>query len=356
MARLAIAAAAAAVVMGSLPARAAAPCAAPVRPGRSIGQVALGAKLAELAAAGVTVRALEGRQFLASADGVELRVEVDRKQQVTRIRVEGAQVCIDEGRHHFVELAAKGADMVAPLPGCGLFAAQHRSSWQCPERGVEFFREGKKTGASVFAPSDMKPFKTAPPSVPVPPAPVVKCEPVAPAGGTPAEESAEERCFEEPPPDPCQGNIARMPEIACGFFGRDERLALECYLVDLCMGTFAESTAGRIQLYTADGWLGSLAPSRQGRGMRHPFAAPPPVGTKLRVIVDAEVAALPPVSSLPNPAVARSEVMEQMKSGKPAPIRVRHLVGGRSVPGGFVLDLEVPRSAYRTPPGQAGVE
>jgi hypothetical protein len=327
------------------------PCAGAVRPGRSIGKVQLGAKVTELRDTGFDVRPLKGTTFLVLDSGQELRVEVDDRKRIKRIRLEASRVCIREQSTFELDLGTAGAEAQAPLAGCGQQAAQHRSSWQCPEQGMELFWEGKKSGASVFAPTLMKPFQVAPPPFPEAPKAVRKCETSQPVDGA----VAEERCWDEPPPDPCAGNTAPMPELACGFFGRDERLALECYPIGLCMGRFTRGSGGRIQVYSeAEGWLGSMAASREHRGMRFQFASPPPVGSKLRIIVGGEVATELPPTALVSKAVSPSE-FERFESTGVVAVRVRHLVGGRNVGDAFVLDLSVPRSAYskREGPGPA---
>ncbi|MGI5863968.1 MAG: hypothetical protein ACOX6T_18200 [Myxococcales bacterium] len=351
MARIALLAAALAIA-GAHPALAAENCVPLVNPGRSIGPVELGAKLADLQAAGLEMRPSERGGFLVFLDGAELLVQLDGRKRVSQVRIDASRICVKEDGK-VVDLSARGADDLQPLAGCGRNAARHRSSWQCPEQGVEFFWEGAKTGASVFAAAPAKVFKAAPPPVPEPAKPIKRCEGPA-AEGEPIEAAAgtEVRCWEEPPPDPCNGNIAPMPEIACGFFGRNERLALECYLTNLCMGRFTDSSAGKIQVYSeAEGWLGSMSPSREWRAMRYHFSKAPPVGARLRVVVDGEVASLLPASSIGNKAISPAE-FERMQATGEAAVRVRHLVGGRQVPGGFVLDLAVPRSAYTKAPAK----
>jgi hypothetical protein len=214
----------------------------------------------------------------------------------------------------------------------------HRSSWLCRELGVEYFWEGEKSGASVFKPTPIKPFVGAPPPRPTPPKPVVQCEPAVDGG--------EKQCTELPPPDPCAGNVAPMPEIACGFFGRNEQLAIQCYLTNLCMGVFEEGMGERIEVRGENGaLLGSMRSWHEGRTLRYGFGAAPKVGTRLRIVVDGRLSALPPESALPNPAVSPAESQARVAIGAAVPVQVRHVVGARALPGGFVLDLKVPKTA-----------
>lgn len=342
------------VFASSARAQPAAECPLPVRPGVSIGAVRLGMTLAEAKATGSFVEPGkdEAPVWRAVTPAGNLAFRVGKDKRVEEITLESSKPCLVEGTQRVLDLAAADAQRRAPYGDCGGQASGMGSGWICEEHGILFWWKGDRaTTIVVQRPTLMAPFKQAPPPMPkAPPAEPKRVllatvpGPAADAGvaadGGPQRDGGV--ALAAAPVDPCEGNWPPAPGLACGFFGRNETLTLECYPTAQCMGSFAKSAPAHVCVHGANGEvLGALAPGRGGRTLALKFGKPMPVGTPLRVYFDRDVRVLPPANSYLGPQMPTDPARDPKVVG----IAASWVVGSRPVSNGWVLDLQVPASA-----------
>lgn len=332
-------------------------CPLPVKPGVAIGGVRLGMSLEEAKAAGSFIPPGKGEppvwRLVHPAGLWSFRLGGDKR--VEEITLQTSKPCLDDGVRRVFDMTERSAQLYAPLPDCGGQAGGGGGGWNCSEHGAFFWWGPSGTSVIVRRPGRMQPFKQAPPPLPKPPARPQKAQPVtatvpelasAPAGeaGAATRAAAVPAKAQEPaePIDPCAGNWSPAPGLACGFFGRTDSLAIECYPTQLCMGTFAAKAAGHLCVHGANGEpLGAFVPARGGRSLAYRFDKPVAVGTPVRVYVDRDVRVVPPASSYqgPNPPA------DPAHDPKVVGVAASFVHGGRRVANGWVLDLQVPSSA-----------
>ncbi len=308
----------------------------PVKPGHGVGSLRLGMKVSEVAKLGKNTgpKAGKGGWYSTSLEGRSVDLKVDAKEEVTEIQMPGPQGCRADGRGG--DLRAPAAQNTAVLPDCSLSGNPSYSWWSCPAHGVEFYWEKGGSGVRVVRAETITPYNYLPPPVPKRPEPVV---------GDAGVEVV----------DRCLDNYAPLGEVACGFFGRNENVTLQCYMTNLCMGSFAKDSLTHIEALGVDGQRpGQFRMGKEERTLVLRFDKPPAQGTLVRLVVSREMNATRPEGTLRHPAAP--PLPSNLKNPNPrvpdsAP--VIGVVGSRQVSGAYVLDLEVPASAF-TPPKQKG--
>jgi hypothetical protein len=264
-----------------------------------------------------------------------LSFRLGKDKRVEEIRFETSRPCFLEGHRRIVDLTSKESQNWAPFADCGGFVTAARTGWVCDEHGIDVLWDGAKNPIVVRRPSAIQPYTWSP--APLPKLPVAAPKPSAKDAGLPDGAVAE-----EPLPDPCAGNWARISKLSCGFFGRGDALTLECYPVELCMGTFAKEAPRHADLHGANGEsLGAFELGRGGRTLAFKFGKKMATGTPVRIYFDRLLKVLPPPTSYLGPDVPE----DPTKDPKVVGIAMAAVVGSREVPSGWVLDLVVPASA-----------
>ncbi|MGC4115852.1 MAG: hypothetical protein QM765_14910 [Myxococcales bacterium] len=321
-------------------------CPLPVKPGVSIGGVRLGMSLEEAKASGNFIPPGSGElpiwRLVHPAGNWSFKLGTDKR--VEEITLETSKPCIDEGSKRLLDLTTKDAQRIAPFADCGGQASAMGSGWLCDEHGLSVLWRADSSRTIVRRPARMQPFKQAPPPLPKPPASAPKA-PYLTATVPEVPLPVPDAGIALKPPEPvdaCAGNWSPAPGLACGFFGRTDSLAVECYPSQLCMGRFAAKAGGHVCIHGANGEpLGAFSLGRGGRTLAYRFDKPITVGTPLRIYIDRDVRVLPPASSYQGPKPPVDPVHDPKVVG----VAASFVYGGRPVANGWVLDLVVPSSA-----------
>ncbi|MBI5542802.1 MAG: hypothetical protein HY901_02860 [Deltaproteobacteria bacterium] len=335
------------------------PCSTLIKPGVSIGQLRLGMTAEE--ARGVANFVAPAKDappvWSLASGGMSFRLGKDRR--IEQISFVTTRPCLVDGAmQRVLDLQGREAQSNAPYPDCGGQVTAAATGWICRERGVDFLWNGSSNTMVVRRPSPMQPFKQSPPPLPKPLQVDLKAKQLVAAvvpqmldGGSCAQSSAADagdagvaavQVEPETPPDPCKDNWSPMPMLACGFFGRNEALAVECYPTQLCMGAFAKDAPTHVSIHGANGEaLGAFTLARGGRTLVHRFGKAMPIGSPVRVYLDRDVRVLAPASSYQGP----KPITDPAKDPRIAGVPMSAVVGSRQVANGWVLDLQVPASA-----------
>lgn len=332
-------------------------CPLPVRPGVSIGGVRLGMSLDEAKASGSFIAPGKGeapvwRMVHPTAGNFSFKLGSDKR--VEEMTLETGKPCLDDGVRRLFDMTERSAQQYAPLPDCGGQGGGGGGGWNCSEHGTIFWWGPSSTSVIVRRSSRMVPFKQAPPALPKPPAKPPRAPQttatvpeMAPAPAQGDASVAPPRPPEpEPAADPCAGNWSPAPALACGFFGRTDALAVECYPTQLCMGTFSPKAAGHLCIHGANGEpLGAFTVARGGRTLAYRFDKPTAVGTPVRIYFDRDIRVVPPASSYQGPKAP----VDPSHDPKVVGVAASFVFGGRPAANGWVLDLQVPASAGLPP-------